>query len=91
MEISNQEDIKEQEKLDRQLLDLGPTVPLPEPEVLQPLPSLSAGGVLSRENSAEEGARLGSAVQSVYITTISSFEIQQNECFIFTLLNVFVC
>ena len=57
MEISNQEDIKEQEKLDRQLLDLGPTVPLPEPEVLQPLPSLSAGGVLSRENSAEEGAR----------------------------------
>ena len=57
MEISNQEDIKEQEELDRQFLDLGPTVPLPEPEVLQPLPSLSAGGVLSRENSAEEGAR----------------------------------
>ena len=52
MEIRNQEEIKEQEKL-----DLGPTVPLPEPEVLQPVPSLSAGGVLSWENSAEEGAR----------------------------------
>ena len=36
MEISNQEDIKEQEELDRQLLDLGRTVPLPEPEVPQP-------------------------------------------------------
>ena len=36
MEIRNQEEIKEQEELDRQLLDLDPIVPLPEPEVPQP-------------------------------------------------------
>ena len=55
MEIRNQEEIKEQKELDRQLLDLGPTVPLPE--VPQPVPSPSTGGVLNWENSAKEGAR----------------------------------
>ena len=48
--MRNQEEIKEQEKL-----DLGPTVPLPE--VPQPVPSPSAGGVLNWENSAKEGAQ----------------------------------
>ena len=48
--MRNQEEIKEQEKL-----DLGPTVPLPE--VPQSVPSPSTGGVLNWENSAKEGAR----------------------------------
>ena len=43
MTIRYQEEIEEQEKLDRQLLDLGLTVPLPE--VLPPATSPGGAGV----------------------------------------------